>query len=973
MARGRQPGLSIRMRCAETGDFLEGGSLVAVYVADGTVSPAFDGRFGYLGATYVDEEGRTRDTPRGRYVARVVEPGRFSGSPAPDHAVPADMPFSFVESSVGYIDVFCPMLPGAHADDSRRDVSTGAEKRADSARRRIYGCYIAASAAAAAAAACWLLPALYVLLAAAISGAADGLGAAFAARVAGWFAAGYLLRPWEAACGVASALGPCWGTVAAAPLSLAASTAAWAALYLRLGSAVEDRVLVRSPLLDSLPARADSSVYGSRELVRSLARIREELPTYDPQSGEPPEQGGVFVGFVDGPIQQVAPEQAVRALRAAAAARSRRRKGGLFGDARGRALPAPRSTMRYVYLPEFLNTILLGDTRAGKTRRILLATIDLQTRAGNSLLIIDPKGELYALTHGFVEERYGRANVNRLNFRDPANSNRHNFMQPLIDAANAGRGGVYMRDGQGRVLGDYARLASAANDLVKMLLPEELDVGNSKYFNNGARSIITSVCCAVASNVLGCPDDQRSLATAAMIIDRYVRPRAMDKTSQYSPYRGMLEEFPHDHPAVEAFGTAGAATDKELAQFCTTALTVLQDFRDQSIAQMTSTTDIPPAQLGRKPTVTYLIVPHEKLTYGTMASLYMQQAYAALIDESVKAGRGGRLPVQVTFLCEELGQIPPIPALDSKLTVSLGAGIRWVLVFQSMGQLIDKYEQSPADVIWGACDYKLLLKTTDTRLTGEYFRTQLGHYTCIAESSSTSKGPFSFLARSLGRTRSLAQRDVLLPEEVSQWSADVGCLVVMSKERGPYVVPLPDVSKTPTGDIIGINDPAQVARLYEDSYQVGAAPFAEATAWDPCLGQMEPGRVYTEEEFKAAEGRYLASLKPVQRKRSASAGDGGEPAPIGYVGYVNYDTGLVDGPLEVKDPSDVDLFRRTHPKEFEWAEIGELHDGDGAHKGWMQQAQVENLLKQAVPKARRAAGKRAAKRLEAQRAGRQGA
>ena len=135
---------------------------------------------------------------------------------------------------------------------------------------------------------------------------------------------------------------------------------------------------------------------------------------------------------------------------------------------------------------------------------------------------------------------------------------------------------------------------------------------------------------------------------------------------------------------------------------------------------------------------------------------------------------------------------------------------------------------------------------------------------------------------------------------------------------------------------------------------------------------MEPGRVYTEEEFKAAEGRYLASLKPFQRKR-APAGEGGEPAPIGYVGYVNYDTGVVDGPLEVKDPGDVDLFRRTHPKELEWDEIGELLDGAGAHKGWMQRAQVVNLLNQAAPKARNAAGKRAAKRLEAQEAGRQGA
>lgn len=970
MGFGRQPGLVIRMRDSETGDLLQGGSLVVVSEDGEDMTCAYSPEYGYFGATYVDGLGRTRNTPFGRYTAHVLEAGRFADSEGPDHALPADVPFTFDEGSAGYVDLFCKPLPSLKEveEEQEREEARGSlgSLAPLSERQRLHLWYLGVSAIALALCLAWLLPAAFCMLSALLSPVLDGMGMRFGARLLGWFASGYLLEPWEAAVGIASALGPCKTVLASAAISLAGTAWAFLAGYRELGKRLEDKYLVRNPLLDSLPEHAPSAVYGSRGLVRSPSELREELMTYDPASSEPPDQGGLFVGFLDGPIQEVAPRTAAAAVKDALwKARARKAaKGSMFerGDVPPR--PEPPSTMRYVCLPEFMNAILLGDTRAGKTRRILLATIDIQTRAGVSPLITDPKGELYALTHELSEERYGKENVVVLNFRDPANSDRHNFMQPLIDAANAGRGGVFRRDSQGRVLGDYAKLSAAANDLVKMLLPDTMDVGNSKYFNQGARSIITSVCCAVASNLLGCPEDQKSLSTVASVIDRYVRPRDLGFNKMYSPYREMLRDFPHDHPAVEAFATAGAAKDMDLASFSTTALTVLQDFRDQGIAQMTSCTDVPPAQLGRKPTVIYLIIPHEKLTYGALASLYLQQAYAGLIDESVRGGNAGSLRTPVMFLCEELGQIPPIPELDKKLTVCLGAGIRWLLVFQSMGQLIDRYEQAPADVIWGNCDYKLLLKTTDTRITGEYVRSQLGEYTCYSENTSRQRGPFSVIARSLGQTQTLAKRDVLLANEVSQWSADVGCLVMTSKKRGPYVVPLPDVSQTPTGELIGINDPKRVAKLYADAYQVSPGEFSEAMSWDPCLGQMDPSRTYTEEEFKEMQRDFLNSLKPgkkappeEQEGREESRFDDGAYC---YMAFVNWDTGETDGPFKVMNEGEVRELRDRHREEDEWSEIGGTYRRDTGRTDWKPLKSVEAELATAAKRAEAVAADRQA-------------
>lgn len=936
MARGRQPGLCIRMRDAQSGELLRGGS-IRIATSDGEdMTGAYKAPFSYFsdecplvgddGAPVADERGVPvmRKTPYGRYMIVVVEPGRFSQADAPDHDPPADpVEFTFDASSAGYVDVFCPAKPGAQEELSDEAVETRAERAALDKGLLVPAIYIAATALAAILAASALAPAIYMTLYGLASigslGLSQGLRWGFS-NLSWYIGGGYLPFGWPAVAALWGAFGLGAHEAIRAIVSLAASMGLVAYAYVRAGRAYEDKVLVRSDLLDGLPPAADSSVGGSGGLVRSLEAIRSELPTYDPSSGEKPAEAGIFVGFVDGPMRRTAPAKAAYAARWAAwrlgcAAASRKApKGGLFPSAP--KLPdapePPSETKRYVMLPGFLNTLLLGDTRAGKTRRILLATIDLIARAGQSMLIIDPKGELYALMHEWLESLLGPENVNRVDFRCTERSKKWNPMQPIVDAAGAGRAGSYRRDGSGIVLGDMDRMSSAASDFVEMLLPHELDVGNSSYFNKGARSVIASVACYVASIQSGCPDDERCPATVASVIDRYVRPRQKKGAKpgeMWTPYKEMLKRLPHDHPAVTQFGTGDGAKDNDLSSFCTTALTVLQDFRDSSIAKLTSRTDVPLSRLGRVPSVMFAIIPHEKQTYGALASLFLQQSYQALVDEGVRSGEQGKLRVPVTFICEELGQLPPIPNLDGKLTVSLGAGIRWLLVFQSCSQIVTKYEEAPASTIYGNCSYKILLKTQDARYTGEWMQKDLGTYTVESGSKSRSKGPFSILPQNVSSSSSLTKREVLMPSEVAQWTADIGSLVTLGGTAGPYVVPLPDVSQTPTGAAIRINDRANVSRLYREAFSNGLPAFDESMSWDPCLGQIDPTRTYTEEDFRIAEKQFLNSL--LNGGSSGKKGGGkGERAGDGESGQ----DGGGEGKQSAGEPFAVAFVRRISPR-----------------------------------------------------------
>jgi len=91
---------------------------------------------------------------------------------------------------------------------------------------------------------------------------------------------------------------------------------------------------------------------------------------------------------------------------------------------------------RIYYTKEDTHSLVIGATRSGKTRTLVLPSIGLTAMAGESMVMVDMKGELYTYTHRFLE-RMGYE-VITIDFKNPERSNRYNFMQPVIDALNSG-------------------------------------------------------------------------------------------------------------------------------------------------------------------------------------------------------------------------------------------------------------------------------------------------------------------------------------------------------------------------------------------------------------------------------------------------------------------------------------------------------------------------------------------------------
>mgnify|MGYP004506094459 FL=1 len=640
--------------------------------------------------------------------------------------------------------------------------------------------------------ACLAAPFAWVVAFSAIAAKTPGFGIFFAFGNISDYLSSYILNGWRAVGLLSSAYGSpllAWAIAAA----LAAAGFAWSAAA---ATAKIDSRRLSNPLIDKAPPVAGDNQFGSSVVLRKPDELKAELDSIDPDDPDL-ELSGVVLGTMPEPL----PKEAIESVRCAVGTWA---AGFMPGR---RAVPAVRG--RYATCVEDENSIIFGGTRAGKTRRILLATIhSLLAASGESMIILDPKGELFGLTSRKAMEVLGAENVIRIDLRSPAFSNSVNPLQLVIDAAGRGRDG-------GKP--DFDLMVQTAGDVVEALMPSANDTAGSKFWNDGARSYVkTAILYVVSSQSI--PEDQLTITTVCRILERYGQDRderpakGGAKPPRYNPFECMVDEFPMNHPVTEAYATLRNAIDKERSQFITTALTNLRDWRDSNIAAMTSTTSLPWKEVGKRRCAVYIIIPAEKDTYAAFARLFISQAYTALIGES--SLYGGRLPYRVNMLCEEFGQIPAIDKLPNWLSTSLSAGIRWFLVMQSVAQVTERYGREAKPIILENCSIKVLVKTTDAEETGRLFSTLAGRYTCRGESSSTSGDRLSPIKRNASKSQSLMGRDWFSPADICTWHADYGALVHKGGVAGGcLLIPLPDVSKTPTTAYFGLGDKKHNAEL----------------------------------------------------------------------------------------------------------------------------------------------------------------
>jgi type IV secretion system protein VirD4 len=485
------------------------------------------------------------------------------------------------------------------------------------------------------------------------------------------------------------------------------------------------------------------------------------------------------------PPERVSPLRALNSLRLRRRAKTNKgAKGGLVVGYEKTGGILSQSEGIY-YLADDVHSLTIGATRSGKSRCIVLQSIAHTALTGESMVVNDPKGELAAYCTPYLKRL--DYEVIRLDFKNPLKSDRYNFLQPVIDAVN---------------LGDNAKAVDLVWDITSSLVPA--DEKGERIWNDGQASVIAGAIMSVVFDNRDNPQYQ-NLTNVYHFILNMCRTEGTDML-----INKYIKDIKDNHPAKGLFGIAQIAPSRTRGSFFTSALTTLRLFTNENIYSQTCASDFILADTGSKKRVIFIILPDEKVTFYSLASLFVYQHYVALTGAADE--RGGRLKIRVNFLLDEFGNFTEIPAFPNLLTVGGGRGCRFNLFVQSISQIEHKYGREQAETITDNCHCWIYLKTANVE-TATQIAKRLGQYTASSYSKSSSYNSSGTSAGNVSNSMNLIARSLLTEDEILRIERPYA--LVMLAGQYPAIMRLPDLSEQRFNLVFGMGDHEHNRKLRE--------------------------------------------------------------------------------------------------------------------------------------------------------------
>ena len=441
-------------------------------------------------------------------------------------------------------------------------------------------------------------------------------------------------------------------------------------------------------------------------------------------------------------------------------------------------------------IEEDTHSLCIGATRSGKSRSVVLQSICTLGLAGESMILSDPKGELYNYTEPFLKSL--NYDVIVIDFKNPLKSQSYNFLQPTIDAIDKS---------------DISSAIECAWDITSALVGE---AKGEKLWNNGEASTIAgSIMNVVKDNHqnISKREFQNMTNTYFFIANMYKTIQDPVTGNSVMPITKYMNRLENNHPSRGLLGISEIAPARTRGSFFTSALTTLRLFTTPRIYSMTNESDFKPEELGDKKTALFIILPDEKTTYYSLASLLVTQIYEQLVKTADR--RGGRLKNRVNFILDEFGNFTQIPDFSTKLTVGGGRGIRFNLFLQDFAQLDRTYGKEESKIIRGNCETWIYLRTSDTDTLKEISE-KLGQYTVSTYSLSASTNLRA--SASSSQSVNLTGRPLLTVSEIKQ--IDRPYSLIMSKGN-PSIMYAPDLSKYSFNKLLGLGDKEHNRKIRE--------------------------------------------------------------------------------------------------------------------------------------------------------------
>ncbi|MEK7019789.1 VirD4-like conjugal transfer protein, CD1115 family [Bacillus sp. FSL R9-9410] len=234
-----------------------------------------------------------------------------------------------------------------------------------------------------------------------------------------------------------------------------------------------------------------------------------------------------------------------------------------------------------------VNTAIIGISRSGKGEIIVVPLMDILSRAliQSSMVVNDPKGELYSAAKATLEKR--GYDVEVLNILEPLQGMSYNPLQLAIDAW---------------VNGDIQEAVKRVNTLTFSLYNNP-NAGQNSYFYDTAQKAVSAIILAIMEYCVknNCVE-KITMANVLQMLNELgaFNYKENPETDLFS--KNALDEFfeslPQGNVAKMQFGSTNFAGDNSKGSILSTANDGLQMFADEMFAKMTSKSSLDLKQLG---------------------------------------------------------------------------------------------------------------------------------------------------------------------------------------------------------------------------------------------------------------------------------------------------------------------------------------------------------------------------------------
>ena len=373
-------------------------------------------------------------------------------------------------------------------------------------------------------------------------------------------------------------------------------------------------------------------------------------------------------------------------------------EGTILGEYKGKAVCMPVDTRLNRHIAIF------GASGTMKSRAIIRNALFQALKRDESVVVTDPKGELYADT----AEMYRKAGyeVKVFNLVTPEHGDSWNCMSDL-------HGDTLM-----------------AQVLTNVIIGNTSSGKGDHFWDNGEGNLLKALILLVDQDPHRSSDEKHLTAVYQMLTQHSERQLTT-----------IFEKLPLDHPARAPYNLFAQSSDTVKSGIILGLGTRLQVLQNQAVQRITSRSDIDLSEPGTRKCAYFIILSDQDATMAFLSSLFFSFLFIRL-TRFADSRPDGRCDVPVNLILDEFNNVGRIGGAEDgsdfarSLSVIRSRDIRVMLAVQSLGQLQNRYGNNLWAEIIGNCDIQLMLGCTDD-VTADYFSERSGDMSVMVNSTMT--------------------------------------------------------------------------------------------------------------------------------------------------------------------------------------------------------------------------------------------